>query len=57
MKFSINIPDVSEWHKWFAWYPAEVSGCKFVWLEYVERKMTIDASYISGVKVEYREIL
>lgn len=32
-----------DWHKWFAWYPVEVtSGCcgdtKIVWLETVERE-------------------
>ena len=56
MEFTINIPDVSKWHKWFAWHPAEIKGCNFIWFEYVERRITNDYSCVSGIKVEYRKI-
>ena len=29
-----------QWHKWFAWYPVQLSRNDCRWLEYVERKGT-----------------
>lgn len=31
---------LSEWHKWFAWYPVKTDIGLMVWLEFVDRKFT-----------------
>lgn len=31
-------PCISEWHRWFAWYPVQVSPTEYRWLETVLRK-------------------
>jgi len=27
----------TKWHKWFAWFPIEISPCQWLWLEHIER--------------------
>lgn len=33
---------LSEWHRWFAWYPVRVGSHDCRWLEYVERRASLD---------------
>jgi hypothetical protein len=33
-----------QWHKWFAWYPADINFNTFAWLQIVERR----ALYVGG---------
>ena len=33
-----KVDRLSKPHKWFAWYPVEISAHDYRWLEYVERK-------------------
>ena len=35
---SEKVERLSKPHKWFAWYPVEISAHDYRWLEYVERK-------------------
>ena len=32
---------VTDWHKWFAWYPVTIGDTR-VWLEVVSRKLSYD---------------
>lgn len=46
---------LSNWHKWFAWYPVLVAPHDCRWLELVERKGTYWCiSYCSGWEWVYR---
>lgn len=38
----------AEWHAWFAWFPIDTFGGRWVWLEWVERKWTQDAGISGG---------
>lgn len=40
----------SKWHKWFAWFPLQMSGGTWVWLEHVERRQKYRGPWV------YREI-
>lgn len=31
---------ITQWHRWFAWYPVRIADGDCRWLEYVERKAT-----------------
>jgi hypothetical protein len=60
MKMHFKCDDLSEWHKWFAWRPVFV-GCGLVWLETIERKITLSrygayyvAAMMSPFRTEYR---
>ena len=44
MRWTTKEPkDKSEWHRWFAWHPVQLTGTRtWVWREYVERKQESD---------------
>ncbi|MCW2317111.1 hypothetical protein M2322_002665 [Rhodoblastus acidophilus] len=46
------------WHRWFAWYPVWLEDGRLVWLQWVDRRASHDATYYVvglGVSFEYRE--
>ena len=46
---------LTQWHRWFAWYPVHVGPHDCRWLEFVERRMEYVGSYAGGCWVkEYR---
>lgn len=36
---------VTDWHRWFAWYPVRVASGDCRWLEYVERRCTMQCGF------------
>jgi hypothetical protein len=57
MKFQITNHDYdNKWTRWFAWYPVNIVGNKYVWLEWIERMIIFASGEASGLgnSVEYR---
>jgi hypothetical protein len=49
----------TEWHRWFAWYPVDITPHQFVWLEWVNRKKVFcvgDAEYVLASSELYHYI-
>jgi hypothetical protein len=58
MKFRSPIPrNEYEWHDWFAWFPVHVGQNDVRWLEWVQRKKTMAAHFMSPDKIEYRAMI
>jgi hypothetical protein len=30
---------MTEWHRWFAWYPVQLENSRWVWLTTIERRL------------------
>lgn len=37
--------DRTKWHKWFAWFPVETLGNRWVWLKPIERRWNWDLNW------------
>lgn len=48
---------LSQWHKWFAWYPVRIDEDTIVWMSYVERKKMKSNCYpYNTIKTTYKLI-
>jgi hypothetical protein len=47
-----KIPDITQWRKWFAWYPV-IIGNEWVWWEDVARRHQPWSPQIGGYYAEY----
>jgi len=64
MKYKRQHTDITEWHRWYAWYPVRVSSWReatpnetlnkscIVWREYVWRKIHYQNCYMNTMKVK-----
>jgi hypothetical protein len=48
---------LTNWHKWYAWYPVRIGSHNCRWLEYVERKLTyVECGWDYYTNREYRTL-
>ena len=48
--------NLTYWHKWFAWHPTMLDSGRFVWLQFVQRRIEYGASYDGPFTVRYYRV-
>lgn len=58
MIFKRRSPRHIKWHRWFAWFPVNISDDEVAWLQYVERRAELLVGFDGGYwRWDYRAMI